>query len=156
MCYDRITYFYWRLNAVKVCLCRPRLRPSRTKKCKRPHINATQQGLMTPYPGLHSLPLCFVRVQDWKFLHVAPKVHFDSDGEVHDCEPESTDTYDAVIWCSKNTRCGVNTVSLVFCVLVYIARFVHAPNTRHRKCLRFPYVLFLTKYFFIIIFINLI
>ncbi len=87
--YNRIndTCFDWRLNVVyplvKVCLCRPRLRPSRTKKCKRPHINATQQGLMTSYPGLHSLPLGFVRVQDWKFLHVAPKVHFDSDGEVH-------------------------------------------------------------------------
>lgn len=120
---------------VKVCLCRPQRRPSRTKKCKRPHINATQQGLMTPYPGLHSLPLCFVRVQDWKFLHVAPKVHFDSDGEVHDCEPESTDRFDAGIWCSKNARGGVNTVRLVFCVLVYIARFVHAPNTRHRKYL---------------------
>lgn len=87
--YNRIKCFDWRLNVlyspVKVCLCRPRLRPSRTKKCKRPHINATQQGLMTPYPGLHCLPLCFVRVQDWKFLHVAPKVHFDSDGEVHVC-----------------------------------------------------------------------
>lgn len=97
--YNRIKCFDWRINVlyppVKVCLCRPRLRPSRTKKCKRLHINATQQGLMTPYPGLHSLPLCFVRVQDRIFLHVAPKVHFDSDGEVHSCQPESTNAFDA-------------------------------------------------------------
>lgn len=55
---------------------------------------------MTPYPGLYSLPLCFVRVQDGKFLHIAPKVHFDSDGEVHGCQPESDEAFDAGMWCS--------------------------------------------------------
>lgn len=32
-----------------------------------------------------------------------------------------------------NSRGVVNTERLVFCVVVYIAGFVHAPNTRDRK-----------------------
>lgn len=95
---------------------------------------------MTPYPGLHSLPLCFVRVQDGKFLHIAPKVDFDSDGEVHGCQPESDEGFDEGMWRSE-ARAVVNTETLVFCVVVYIAGFVHAHYTRHRKWLVFTYAL---------------